>query len=113
MNIKTGETRYWKWLFFGLIPAYCLVYAPYGINETDGGFLTGLAWQVLSGKELYRDVVYVRPPLPVWLRAGELLLLPEQWAILGERCIFYLKVGAYAWLGASTLIHGQRRWILA
>ncbi|MEO6037351.1 MAG: hypothetical protein ABIQ93_02990, partial [Saprospiraceae bacterium] len=103
----------WPFLFFAVVIGYCLAYAPYGINETDGGFLTGLAWQVLQGKVLYRDLLYVRPPLPVWLRALELHLLPETWAILGERWIFYLKLATYSWLAAATLTAGRNRWQLA
>ena len=103
----------WKILFFGTLTGYCLYYAPFGINETDGGFLTGLGWQILNGKVLYGDAIYVRPPLPVWLRALELYFLPEQWAVLGERWMFYLKAGAYNWLGAAVLTHGARRWMLA
>lgn len=103
----------WKSLFFSVLIGYCLCYAPYGINETDGGFLTGLAWQVLNGKALYGEVMYVRPPLPVWLRAGELLLLPDNFAVLGERWIFYLKVGLYSWLGAAILTSGKQKWVLA
>lgn len=103
----------WKLLFFSVLGGYCLLYAPYGINETDGGFLTGLAWQVLEGKTLYRNIVYVRPPLPVLLRAGELMLLPEQWGVIGERYIFFLKVAAYSWLAAAVLTSGARRWLLA
>lgn len=92
---------------------YCFFYAPYGINETDGGFLTGLAWQVLSGKALYSDVVYVRPPLPVWLRALEMQLLPDNLAMLGERWIFYIKVALYSWFGAAVLCVGVQRRMLA
>lgn len=103
----------WRLLFFLVVALYGLVYAPYGINETDGGFLTGLAWQVLQGKVLYHDLVYVRPPLPVWLRALELRLLPAPWAILGERWIFYWQVAAYSWLAAATLTEGRSRWQLA
>jgi hypothetical protein len=107
------KTLLWKSLFFGTIIGYARCYAPYGLNETDGGFLTGLAWQVLSGKTLYHDIVYVRPPLPVWLRALELRALPEQCAVLGERWIFYAKVGLYSWLAAALLARGARRWVLA
>jgi hypothetical protein len=103
----------WPLFFFLIVVAYCGYYAPFGINETDGGFLTGLAWQVLSGKTLYADVVYVRPPLPVWLRALELYLLPDDWAILAERWIFFLKVALYSWLGAAVLARGAYRWQLA
>lgn len=105
----------WMWVafFWATVLGYCAYYAPYGINETDGGFLTGLAWQLLSGKSLYADVVYVRPPLPVWWRALELLLLPETAPVLVERWLFYGKVAAYCWLGASVLAAGSRRWMLA
>ena len=112
MNATRLE-KYWNLLFWLLPAAYCLYYAPYGINETDGGFLTGLAWQVLCGKTLYADVVYVRPPLPVWLRALELAILPDNWAILGERWIFFWKLAVYSWLGAAVLQAGNRRWLLA
>ena len=104
---------FWKLLFFSVFAGYGLYYAPCGINETDGGFLTGLAWQVISGKALYSEVIYVRPPLPVWLRALEMQLLPGTWAILGERWIFYLKIALYSWLTASLLSTGARRWMLA
>ncbi len=111
--MRFDRLLFWKTLFFSLLAAYCCFYAPYGINETDGGFLSGLAWQLLSGKTMYADLVYVRPPIPVWLRALELTLLPEQWAVLGERWIFYGKVALYAWLGAAVLTAGAQRWILA
>ncbi len=94
----------WPSVLLLLVLAYLWFYGTIGVNETDGGFLTGLAWQLLSGKTLYADVVYVRPPLPVWQRAFELMLLPEAWAVLGERLIFYLKVAAYSALGAFILL---------
>ncbi|TNE51955.1 MAG: hypothetical protein EP344_16120 [Bacteroidetes bacterium] len=105
--------RLWNILFLVLPVGYALAYAPYGINETDGGFLTGLAWQVLSGKTLYQEIVYVRPPLPVWLRTLELYWLPDTWAILGERWIFYLKVAVYSWMAAGVLAAPANRGMLA
>jgi len=111
--LEMNRSSVWKLLFCCLVAGYCLYYAPYGLNETDGGFITGLAWQLLSGKTLYLDIVYVRPPLPVWLRALELQWLPEQYAVLGERWIFYLKVATYTLAGAALLVKGYRRWILA
>lgn len=111
--MKLGEKNLWKMLFWGLLAAYCWHYAPYGINETDGGFLNGLAWQVMSGKTLYADIIYVRPPMPVWLRALEMNVIPDQWAVLGERWLFYGKVGLYSWLGAAVLVAGAQRWMLA
>lgn len=114
MKMNFTEEMLWKALFAGLLPIYILYYAPCGMNETDGGFLSGLAWQVLQGKTLYHDIIYVRPPLPVWLRALEIKLLPADWSVLGERWIFYLKVWIYAWMGAALLsAPGKSRWQLA
>ncbi|MCS6930278.1 MAG: hypothetical protein NZM43_12385 [Saprospiraceae bacterium] len=106
------KARYAQLLTFLLLPLfYALFYGRYGINETDGGFITGLAWQLISGKVLYADVVYVRPPLPVWIRAVELLLLPDSWAVWGERLLFYLKVAVYCALGAALVVPaGRARW---
>lgn len=109
---KTG-ILFWKALFFALLPAYCVLYAPCGVNETDGGFLTGLAWQVLNGKLLYQDIIYVRPPLPVLLRALELKFLPATISELGMRWIFYLEVWLYAYMGARLLAKGNRMWLIA
>ncbi|MBK8428453.1 MAG: hypothetical protein IPL27_21970 [Lewinellaceae bacterium] len=105
--------RTYPFLFFAIVLAYCLLYAPYGINETDGGFLSGLGWQALSGKTIYQDIVYVRPPLPVWLRALEIQLLPEARIVLGERYIFYFKVALYTCLASDLLAKGSFRWVLA
>lgn len=103
----------WVFLLVTTVLGYGFFYAPFGVNETDGGFLTGLAWQILQGKILYQDIVYVRPPLPVWLRSWELQCLPETWAILGERWIFYLKLALYSSVGAAILAPANRRWMLA
>lgn len=112
MNLQVPD-RLFSYLFFVVLLLYGLLYAPFGINETDGGFLTGLGWQVLCGKTLYQDILYVRPPLPVWLRALELTLLPETWSVLGERWIFYFKLALYSWLAADLLAKGSYRWMLA
>lgn len=108
-----ASAKLWLALFLILPIGYCLYYAPFGINETDGGFLSGLAWQLLNGKKLYADIIYVRPPMPVWLRMAELMLLPENWQVLGERWIFYLKIALYSWLGAEILARDAQKWKLA
>lgn len=112
-SIFKDTARFWQVTFWLLVPMYGLLYAPYGINETDGGFLSGLAWQVLNGKMLYADVVYVRPPLPVWLRALSLILLPDNFAVLSERWLFYLQIAVYVVLAADVLAPGKNRWKLA
>ncbi len=110
---RLNHRDYSSWLFFGLVLSYLRLYAPFGINETDGGFLTGLAWRCIQGEQLYTDIIYVRPPLSVWLRSLELWLLPDSFEIIAERCGFYLKVAAYSFLGASVLLKGSAKWWMA
>jgi hypothetical protein len=99
--------------FWVIVVIYCLIYAPFGLNDTDSGFITSLAWQVLSGKTLYTEVTYVRPPMSVWMRMLELKLLPEHLQIIGERYFFYLKMAAISYFAAACLSKGDRRWQLA
>ena len=103
----------YKIFFFVLVPAYILLYAPFGINETDGGFLSAYAWRMFNGEVFYRDFIYVRPPMSLFLRAIEMGVMPEGLEIIGERILFYLKLAIYSYLGASVLLEGQKKWILA
>lgn len=82
----------------------CIGYAPYGINETDGGFLTGLAYRLELGEIPYRDFIYVRPPVPLYLRWLELKMLPYNYLVLGERYLFYILVGLYSFWGSWLVL---------
>jgi hypothetical protein len=109
----TDPYRLYQFLFFFIVLVYCFYYAPYGINQTDGGFITSLAWQVVSGKTLYSEISYVRPPLPIWLRALELKLLPDMIEIVFERNLSYLHLAFWSWLSCALLTVGATRWFLA
>jgi hypothetical protein len=100
-------------VFGALVAAYVLCHAPFGLNETDGGFLSGLGWRIAQGQMLYKDVLYVRPPWPVWVRAWEMQWLPDVGAVLAERAVFYLKLALYSLMAAALLASGPRRWWLA
>ncbi len=93
-----GRTVFWTIVLF-----YIILYAPFGMNESDGGFMSGYAWQWICGKKMYTEIFYVRSPLPVWIRAFEIWLLPNDWQVLGERIIFFLKIAGYSWLAADFL----------
>ena len=102
-----------KLLFWGIVLTYIRLYAPYGINDTDGGFISAHAWRLCNGELLYQDNIYIRPPLSILLRYLELLLVPENWALFAERVFFYLKVALYSYLGAGILYKGNRLWYIA
>ncbi len=111
---ERDSERIWRAVFWILLFCYCIFYAPVGLNETDGGFLTGLAWQLQNGKNLYSEIVYVRPPMSVWLRFLELKMLGDGYPILAERVLFYLKIGLSSWLAAVVLTaEKERRWLVA
>jgi hypothetical protein len=103
----------WQLAFWIIALAYAVVYSSFGLNDTDSGFITGLAWEVLHGKVLYKDLSYVRPPLPVWLRSLELYLLPDSLEIRAERWAFYLKMAITAACSARLFAKGNLRWQLA
>ncbi|MEL6866174.1 MAG: hypothetical protein AAFP19_17225 [Bacteroidota bacterium] len=114
----TNSTRFknkdWSsWLFLGIVLTYIRLYAPFGINETDGGFISAYAYRLLQGEQIYQDIIYVRPPMSIWLRALEMWLLPDSFELLSERILFYLKVALYAWMGAAVFYQDYRRWLLA
>lgn len=100
-------------LFFGIVFLYCIIYAPVGINETDGGFIDGLAWRVLNGELIYQDFIYVRPPLSVYWRALELALIPEYFEVLSGRVLFYLYIVFTSYLAATLFFKGPKKWLLA
>ncbi len=99
--------------FWVLLLGYIIFYAPYGINDTDGGFITAYGWRILQGELPYVDFIYVRPPLSIYWRSLELWLLPDHLEIIAERVGFYLKIGLYSWLAAAILLRSSGRWLVA
>lgn len=51
--------RLYQLLFWIIVLAYAFFYAPYGSNDTDGGFITAYAWRVMQGDLPYQDFIYV------------------------------------------------------
>jgi hypothetical protein len=90
--------------FFLLLPfIYFILYGRFGINETDGGFITALSYRITRGAVPYRDFVWIRPPFTLYFHALILSLLPSNVAFISERLIFYLMIAAYCFLSALTV----------
>jgi hypothetical protein len=69
---------------------------------------------------MYRDFVYVRPPLSPYLHSIELLVLPDTWQLLGMRLVYYLMMAAATYWTVSALDkvldlqkHGIPKWTIA
>lgn len=69
-----------------------LAYGFYGFCDTDQGFIQALSWRIVNGEIPYRDFIYVRPPVSIYLHAIPMLVFPTQWVIVVERFLFYFFV---------------------
>ena len=90
LSDRFAKINFFKVAFFLLPLIYASLYAPYGMADTDQGFIPGLAWRVLSGQTIYEDFVYVRPPLSPYFHAFWLAVLPDNLEMIGIRVLFYL-----------------------
>jgi len=90
-------------VFFALLILYSLTYARYAISDVDEGFTLAYAWRIFSGEIPYRDFIYIRPPLTIYLHSLTLHLLPDTLQVVGSRVGFYLFVASYSYLGARIV----------
>ncbi len=90
---KTSNQVY-KLLFFLLPLIYFLLYAWYGFDDTDQGFILSLSYRITIGEVPHTDFLYVRPPLTPLLHSLEMMLLPENIEVIGMRFFGYV----YLWL---------------
>ena len=80
--------------------AYFLAYGFYGFTDTDQGFIHGLSWRILQGEVPYKDFIYVRPPLSLYLHSIPLLF---PFPVLLERLLFYLGCGLTVYTTTRSL----------
>ncbi|MDX2249797.1 MAG: hypothetical protein SF052_23640 [Bacteroidia bacterium] len=65
----------------------------HGFCDTDQGFIQALSWRIVQGEVPYRDFIYVRPPVSIYLHALPMLIFPPEWVLLLGRFTFYLFMG--------------------
>jgi hypothetical protein len=95
-------------LLFGLIfVVYAVLWAPQGLDTKDGGFMLGIAWRILHGEVPYRDIFYVRPPIPLYLRSLPLLL--GNFAIYADRIMSLVQFAVIAIAGSAVLFQSLHR----
>lgn len=71
--------------------AMYLLHGQYGYAPTDDDFILSLSWRVAQGQVPYRDFIYVRPPIPLYLHTLW-LVLPEGLQVMGSRFAPYLEL---------------------
>ncbi len=101
--IPRSKHAVYRLLFITLPVLYCMLYAPYGMDETDQGFITALSYRISIGETQGLDFIYVRPPLSPILHTFELWVLPDQFEFLGIRCFAILFVWLSVFFSIKTL----------
>lgn len=94
-------------IFFSVIAYYAALWARVGLNTDDGGFLPALAYRVLDGEVPYRDFIFVRPPLSVYLRTLPLLLGDH--GLYADRLFTLAQFSVIALAGGKIMKDGVRR----
>jgi len=110
LNSQFQKFFNFRFLFLLLPFAYYLLYAHYGLDDIDGGYVTALAWRVYSGEIPYKDFIVVRPPLFIYLHSWTMYLLPANMVIISERFLVYISFAIFSFISAEII---QRNFDLA
>ncbi len=92
----------WKLVFFLTGIIYIFLYAPYGFEGSDTGYIFGTSWNIYNGQFPHRDFIYTRPAIPAFLHTV-FLFISETYGYLLERIFFYIQVFTYSNVGARLI----------
>ena len=87
-------------IFVLIILFYGFMYAPFGLDNNDSGFILGLAHQVFLGESFYDEIIYVRPPVSPILHS---FVFYEPFSIapmLFDRLFVIFQIATYSFLSA-------------
>lgn len=101
-KIKIESVRY-KSLFIVIVLCYIVLYGPYGLTEADDGFITGLSWRIFNGATIYKDFIYVRPPLSPLFHTLPMYILPRDYIIFFERAFFFISLAISSLFASKSL----------
>lgn len=85
-----------KYFFLCLPVLYAILYAPYGYDGYDTGFILGLSWQFFNDYTPYKDIIYVRPPISYIFHS--IFFYLGDCAIIINRSFFYIQIATYSFL---------------
>lgn len=84
-------------IFFIFLPfIYSILYAPYGYDGYDTGFILGLSWQFFNDNIPYKDIIYVRPPISYVFHS--IFLYLGNYSIIIDRSFSYIQIAIYSFL---------------
>ena len=100
-NIESGYFKHASWaLFFIIVLFYCAMYAPFGLENNDGGFTMGMAHQFFLGERFYDHIIMVRPPVSPMLHSFVFYPPFAQAPLLSDRIFFFVQIALYSSLSA-------------
>ena len=85
--MKTLNISFFKYLFIFLPFIYSIMFAPFGFDSYDGGFILGLSWQFFLGSIPYSEILYVRPPFS-YIFHSLFFLFDNDYSIILSRVFF-------------------------
>jgi len=91
-------------IFLGAIAYYAALWARVGLNLNDGGFILALSHRILDGEVPYRDFIYVRPPVSVYLHTLPLLLGDH--GLYADRLFTLVQFSVIALVGSKIMKDG-------
>ncbi|NOU13263.1 MAG: hypothetical protein HOO92_04750 [Methylococcaceae bacterium] len=100
-NKELFSTSNLSWfVFLVVVLTYGYIYAPYGIENNDGGFILGLSYQVFLGNSFYNNIIYVRPPVSPILHSFVFHYPFSLAPVYFDRLFFYFQISTYSALSA-------------
>ena len=100
-SIKIISLNTLSWLIFLVIfLTYGFIYAPYGLENNDGGFILGLSYQIFLGNSLYDNIIYVRPPVSPILHSFVFQYPFSSAPVFFDRFFVFLQISTYSALSA-------------
>jgi hypothetical protein len=93
-------------IFISVIAYYAALWARVGLNTNDGGFLLALAHRILDGEVPYKDFIFVRPPVSVYLRTIPLLF--GDYGLYADRLFTLAQFSVIALAGSKIVKNGIR-----
>lgn len=120
--IKKNKLNYFLYLAISIICVVPLSFIAvfFDVEFTDSGFLSGLAYRVSLGQELYKDIDYIRPPLSPLLWSIIIGIVPHEggevfirFFVLVQKIVCSALIGTIAFRVKRSEIDGLLVFILS
>lgn len=88
--------------YWGICLLYIIVFAPFGLEDTDTGYIFGSSWDIYNGILPHRDFIYTRPAVPAFFHTL-FIYISETYGYLLHRAFFYVQLFGYSFLALQLI----------